>query len=71
MKTAYGCPKGFVARTGPPSQELVGVRLPLARCSDGAAVFSTADGWIYVSNSEVGGNRGRRGRLRFNSWRGD
>ena len=34
---------------------------------DGAAVFAHDDGWIYVSNSEVGGNRGGAGALRFNA----
>jgi len=46
---------------------------PVAGCGylwhaapDGAAVFAVDDGWIYVSNSEVGGNSGGAGALRFN-----
>ena len=62
-------PEGFSSRIlARSSQE------PVAGCGyrwhaalDGAAVFSTADGWIYVSNSEVGGNRGGAGALRFNA----
>ncbi|MCB1669962.1 MAG: DUF839 domain-containing protein [Pseudomonadales bacterium] len=35
---------------------------------DGGAVFATDDGgWVYVSNSEVGGGKGGVGALRFNA----
>lgn len=35
---------------------------------DGGAVFDTADGWIYVSNSEIGGECGGVGALRFDAF---
>ena len=60
-------PEGFSSRVvAQSSQE------PVPDCGyrwhpapDGAAVFTTDDGWIYVSNSEVGGNQGGVGALRF------
>ncbi|MDA1312154.1 MAG: DUF839 domain-containing protein [Acidobacteria bacterium] len=62
-------PEGFSSRILARSSEE-----PIAGCGyswhpapDGAAVFPTSDGWIYVSNSEVGGNGGGVGALRFNS----
>jgi secreted PhoX family phosphatase len=62
-------PEGFTSRILATSS-----KEPVAGCGylwhpapDGAAVFVIDDGWIYVSNSEVGGNRGGAGALRFNS----
>ena len=60
-------PEGFTSRVVAHSS-----REPVPGCGyrwhpapDGAAVFTTDDGWIYVSNSEVGGNQGGVGALRF------
>lgn len=60
-------PAGFtsriVARSG---QILFGYNWHAA--PDGGATFSTPDGgWIYVSNSELGNQRGGVGALRFNA----
>src|SRR4051812_12947946 len=63
-------PAGFasrvVARTGGRSSGGHGTRV--ASVPDGGACFAAADGgWVYVSNSEVGGGGGGVGVLRFNS----
>ena len=38
----------------------------LAWLSDGASVFPSNNGWIYVSNSELGDNEGGVGVIKFN-----
>ena len=60
-------PEGFTSRVvARSSQEPVpGCGYRWHAAPDGAAVFTTNDGWIYVSNSEVGGNQGGVGALRF------
>ncbi len=62
-------PEGFASRILATSsnEPVVGCGYAWPPAPDGAAVFTTDDGWIYVSNSEVGGNRGGAGALRFNS----
>ena len=60
-------PEGFSSRVvAQSSQEPVpGCGYRWHPAPDGAAVFTTDDGWVYVSNSEVGGNQGGVGALRF------
>ena len=60
-------PQGFTSRVvARSSQEPVpGCGYRWHAAPDGAAVFTTNDGWVYVSNSEVGGNQGGVGALRF------
>ena len=60
-------PEGFTSRVvARSSQEPVpGCGYRWHAAPDGAAVFTTNDGWIYVSNSEVGGNQGGVGALWF------
>lgn len=62
-------PAGFrsriVARSGEPP--VIGKDFRWHAAPDGGATFSQPDrGWIYVSNSEVPGNGGGAGALRFN-----
>jgi hypothetical protein len=61
-------PAGFrsriVARSGEPP--VPGGAYPWHDAPDGGATFAAPDGgWIYVSNSEVGGGRGGVGALKF------
>lgn len=61
-------PEGFtsriIARSG--IQPYIGSSFLWHDRPDGGATFSTEDnGWIYVSNSEVGGNLGGVGAIRF------
>ncbi len=63
-------PEGFrsriIARSG--FQPYIGSPYLWHDAPDGGATFSTNDnGWIYVSNSEVGNNSGGVGAIRFDS----
>lgn len=62
-------PKGaalrIVARSGQPAVARGAYAWHAA--PDGGACFKTGTGWIYVSNSEVGGGGGGAGALRFDS----
>lgn len=63
-------PEGFtsrvVARTG--QAPVSGGSYLWHRAPDGGATFPTSDnGWIYVSNAEVGSSQGGCGALRFNA----
>ena len=62
-------PEGFTSRVlARSSNEAVpGCGYRWHAAPDGAAVFPLGAGWIYVSNSEVGGNRGGAGALRFDN----
>ena len=62
-------PEGFTSRVLARSSEepVRGCGYRWHAAPDGAAVFPTDDGWIYVSNCEVGGNKGGAGALRLNS----
>ncbi|MBX7198606.1 MAG: PhoX family protein [Rhodospirillaceae bacterium] len=62
-------PKGavlrIVARSGQPAVE--GGAYAWHAAPDGGACFKTGNGWIYVSNSEVGDSGGGVGALRFDA----
>lgn len=55
----------IVARSGEPA--LKGGAYVWHAAPDGGACFKTGSGWIYVSNSEVGGGGGGVGALRFDA----
>jgi secreted PhoX family phosphatase len=62
-------PAGFSSRVVATSSELTnaGSGYPWHAAPDGGAVFEIDDGWIYVSNSEIGGDQGGAGALRFDA----
>ena len=66
LKLPQGFTSRIVARSGDEPVPGCGYRWHPA--PDGAAIFAAEDGgWIYVSNSEIGGSRGGAGALRFDS----
>ena len=64
LRLAEGFTSRVMARSS--HEPVVGCEYRWHPAPDGAAVFPTGDGgWIYVSNSEIGGSRGGAGALRF------
>jgi secreted PhoX family phosphatase len=60
-------PQGFSSRIVARSNVVVsGTTYKWHRAPDGGRVFAAPDGWVYVSNSELGSGNGGVGMLRFN-----
>jgi secreted PhoX family phosphatase len=60
-------PSGFTSRVVARSNQTVaGTTYKWHRAPDGGRCFATSDGWIYVSNAELGNNVGGASMIRFN-----
>lgn len=61
-------PEGFRSRVlAVGKQKVAGTQHSWHEAPDGGAVFARNDGWIYVSNSELGFGQGGVGALRFDA----
>src|SRR5262245_25086120 len=59
-------PPGFSSRIVARSNvKVAGTSYRWHRAPDGGRCFATADGWIYVSNAELGSGNGGVGMVRF------